>query len=84
MLTNKEIFTVPEVNLMCIFNVSDRETLMSELTAAMRDFSDAELLDIAENALTKLCKMSDTDFAALTLYPESGDYDDEQEVPYGD
>jgi hypothetical protein len=83
MFETKGRFTVEEVNLMCIFDTSSRAALMSELTAAMRDFSDEELLDIVENALTKLGKMSDGDFAALTFYPEWGDYD-EQEVPNGD
>jgi hypothetical protein len=83
MFENKSRFTVEEVNLMCIFDTSNRAALMTELAAATRDFSDEELLDIAENALTKLGKMSDADFAALTLYPEYNDYD-EQEVPNGD
>ena len=72
-------FTLEEVNLMCIFDTSSRSRLLSELTAAMPDFQEPELAEIAANALTKLNKLSDLEFAALELYPEYGDYN-EQEV----
>jgi hypothetical protein len=80
MLDNKEIFTIPEVNLMCIFDDNRRENLISKIAAAVLNFSDEELIDIANSTIAKLGKMSDNDFTALTLYPEWGDYDDEQEA----
>jgi hypothetical protein len=70
-------FTVEEINLMCIFDTSSLQTLISELTVAMFGFGDAELVDIAESALTKLGKMSGGEFSALSLYPEYDDYDGE-------
>ena len=72
-----ELFTVEEVNLMCIFDTSSREQLITELTAAIGGFDEPELIEIAETALTKLSEMSDEDFAALDLYPE---YDDAEET----
>lgn len=80
-----DLFTVEEVNLMCIFNTSSRGTLIVELIEATGNFetgdpqSDAEMLDIAVAVLDKLSKMSDEDFAALELNPAYEDYD-EQEV----
>jgi hypothetical protein len=74
-----ELFTVEEINLMCIFDTSTCGRLISELTTAMVDFntgdpqSDAELNEIAANALAKLSGMSDADFAALELCPEYND-----------
>ncbi len=62
-----ELFTVEEVNLMCIFDTSSRGSLISELTAAIGEFdsgdpqSDAEIREIAENALAKLNAMSDAE-----------------------
>ena len=76
-----ELFTVEEVNLMCIFDTSSRSRLISELTAAAGEFdsgdpqSDAEIREIAENALAKLNAMSDAEFAAFELCPEYSDND---------
>jgi hypothetical protein len=74
-----ELFTVEEVNLMCIFDMSSRGTLIVELIDATADFEDAEMLDIAVAVLDKLSKMSDEDFDALELNPIYEDCD-EQEV----
>jgi len=80
-----ELFTVEEVNLMCVFDTSGKDALIAELTAAMPDFDEPELIEIAENVIAKLGKMSDAEFSALELYPEYGDYDEESEVqPNGD
>ena len=76
-----ELFTVEEINLICIFDISSRADLISEVSAAVGDFdtgdsqSDAELKEIAENVLAKLKGMNDADFAALELCPEYSDDD---------
>jgi hypothetical protein len=70
-----ELFTVEEINLMCIFDTSSREKLIAELTAALADFEDAEMREIAEGALRKLSEMSDTDYSPLDLYPEYEEVD---------
>jgi hypothetical protein len=76
-----EIFTVEEINLICVFDTSDRGKLKNELSSAAANFdtgnaeSDAEMREIAANALAKLGGMSDADFAALELYPEYSDED---------
>ena len=65
-----ELFTVEEINLMCIFDISSRDALIAGLTTAMPDFDEPELTEITVNVLAKLYKMSDADFIALELYPE--------------
>ena len=72
-----EQFTVEEINLLCIYNTTNRNELISELIEAITDFEDDEMFEIAQNALNKVSEMSDEDFAALEFYPEYGD--DEQE-----
>jgi hypothetical protein len=67
-------FTIEEVNLMCVFDTSSRERLISELTAAV--FDEPDMAEIAANILKKLNQMSDLEFAALELYPEYGDYEE--------
>ena len=55
-------FTNDEMNLMCIYNTGTREgTLTPEET---------ELRDMTDSVVEKLKKMSDTEFAALDLYPD--------------
>jgi len=72
-----EQFTVEEINMICIFDRSSKDALITELTEAMPEFDEPGLDEIAESVLAKLAKMSDADFAALELYPEYEDYDEE-------
>ena len=71
-----ELFTVEEVNLMCIFDTSSRANLIGELATALPDFDEPEFIEIAVNALSKLTGLSDDDFAALDFYPEYDDYEE--------
>lgn len=73
----KEPFTLEEINLMCIFDMSSRNALMSDLIAATDDFEDEEILEIAIAVLEKLAAMSDEAFAAIEPYSEYGDYEEE-------
>jgi hypothetical protein len=81
-------FTVEEINLMCIFDTNSKDALITELTAAIPEFTEPELTDIAGSALIKLEKMTDAEFSMLELYPVYNDYiesDQESEVqPSGD
>ncbi|GHU95461.1 hypothetical protein FACS1894208_08300 [Clostridia bacterium] len=76
-----EIFTVEEVNLMCIFagpsgaNTTSRSALLTDLIEAVADFED-ELFEIAAPLIERLSQMSDAEFAALELYPEYDDYEE--------
>lgn len=72
-----EQFTVEEVNLMCIFDTSGKEALIAGIAAALPDFDEPELNEIAQSVLERLIRMSDADFSALELYPEYEDYDEE-------
>ena len=64
------MFTVEEESLLHIFDTSSRTALVSEIRAALPDFDEPELLEIAENALRKLESMTDVEFAAIRLSPE--------------
>jgi hypothetical protein len=72
-----EHFTVEEVNMICIFDTSSKDALITELTAAVPEFDEPGLDEIAQSVLAKLAKMSGADFDALELYPEYEDYDEE-------
>jgi len=75
-----EVFTVEEVNLMCIFDTSGRATLIRQLSAAVPDYGEQGLAEITESVIDRLSDMSDDDFCALELNPEYEEHDGEQEV----
>ncbi len=80
-----EIFTAEEVNLMCFYDTSGREIIISELTDLVSCVdtgdpqSDSEIREIAAGALSKLADMSDAEFAAISLYPAYDEDDDTTE-----
>jgi len=63
-----EQFTVEEENLMCIFDISSRDSIISSLSGAMEYFED-DMIGIAESSLVKLNKMTDEEFNELEFYP---------------
>lgn len=71
-----ERFTVEEVNLICAFNTKSRSELISALTAAMPDFDEPEMAELAETVIGRLSAMTDEGFAALELCPE---YEEQEE-----
>jgi len=71
-------FTVEEINLMCILNTDSRTMLMAQLTEAMPYFAEPELVELSENLLSRLDKMTDADFTELGLFPE---YEESEVLP---
>lgn len=75
---NQDTFTVEEENLICAFDTSSLDTAIRDISAAMPDFDEPELIEIAGNALRKLETMTDAEYSALIFSPAY--YDDETEV----
>jgi hypothetical protein len=75
---NPTLFTVEEENLICVFDTSGRTALIGDIRAAMPDFEEPEMREIADSAIAKLEAMSDAEFFALTFSPAYED--DETEV----
>lgn len=67
-------FTFEEMNLMCIYNTGSRTGLIEALTEMCGELApeETELRELTDSALTKLCAMTDEDFAQLELYPDFG------------
>ena len=65
-------FIFEEINLMCIYNTGSRTGLMEALTEMRGELSpeETELRELTDSTLTKLCAMTDEDFAQLELYPD--------------
>jgi len=62
------MFSIEEINLMCIFDISDRQTLLSELRESLPDVYDPEMREVYESAIEKLERVSDAGFAEIGLY----------------
>ena len=54
-----ELFTEPEINLMCIFDTNNKETLLSDLKLCLKDVYEPEMIDIIETTIKKLEKITD-------------------------
>ena len=66
-------FTHEEINLMSIYNAAGtREGLIAALTEmwGYLDAEEAELRELTDSALAKLCRMSDAEYDALDLFPD--------------
>ena len=62
------VFSAEEINLMCIFDTSNKNKLLAELRESRNDVYDPEMLEIYDNAIDKLEKISDGDFSEIGLY----------------
>ena len=67
-MLNQFTFSAEEINLMCIFDTSTKENLLSELRDSLRDVYDPEMRDIYDSTIEKLSTISDEDFSKIGLY----------------
>ena len=65
-------FTFEETNLLCIYNTGSRTGLIDALTEMRGELSpeEAELRELTDSALAKLCGITDAEYAALDLTPD--------------
>ena len=66
---NYTLFTVEEENLICVFDMSSRNTLMSGISEAIPEFDEPEMQEIAVSALRKLEAMTEAEFSAYIFSP---------------
>jgi hypothetical protein len=72
----RDIFSVEEINLMCIFNTGDKAGLLAELLESLPGIYDPDMREIYESAIAKLETVSDEDFAGVGFYI-ADDFDDD-------
>ncbi len=63
----KNVFTVEESNLICIFQSENRTKVMKDINRALEYIDDTDMTELCENVLEKLGKMSDKEFETLEL-----------------
>lgn len=79
----QEIFTVEEINLMCIFDTSSRTALLSDLEVSLPDVYDPDMRDVFHTAIYSLNKLTDTEFLDIGLYI-ADEYADEEDFAIAD
>ena len=75
-------FTVEEMNLMCVYDTSDRGRLITGIRESLPHLLEPELKELAQGITVRLEAMTDCEFAALNPVPQ---YEDEggTEVQHG-
>ena len=58
-------FSAEEINLMSIFDTSDRETLRNDLVTALHDVYEPEMIEVFGSALEKLDTLTDEELAEI-------------------
>ena len=62
-------YTVEEINLICIYDTSDRYILIAEIEEAISYVDDPEILSLMKKVLEKLYVTPDLYFSELPLFP---------------
>ncbi|MCL2775702.1 MAG: transposon-transfer assisting family protein [Oscillospiraceae bacterium] len=64
-------FSAEEINLMCIYDTTNRVKLISEIKTSLTDVSDPELIEIMETVIDKLEHTTDEEYADMSFFPTS-------------
>ena len=64
-------FTVEEIILMCCFNTSSRKRLIDDMESVTLKNTDGEIAELMYKTVQKLEAMSDAEFDALYIAPDS-------------
>ena len=73
-----EQFSVEEMNLMCIYNIDSRQSLLADLREGLADVYEPEMREVFESAIAKLESISDEDYSG-TGFTIADEYPDGEE-----
>ena len=68
-LGNKVVNNVEMMNLMCIFNHSDRKVLAEDISASLPYIDDQDMAELMKQTVLLLEEMSEEDFSELVFVP---------------
>lgn len=57
-------FSVDEMNVIAIYDTTDRKKLITQLKSVLPNIEDTELSEITEEAINKLERMTDEEFSS--------------------
>jgi hypothetical protein len=70
--TISDVFTVEEINLMCIYDTADKDRLIAEIRESARDVYEPEMLDIMRAVIMKLGHLTGEEYADIGFFPADG------------
>jgi hypothetical protein len=73
-------FTAEEINLMSIFDTTDRETLRNDLVTALHDVYEPDMIEIFGNVMEKLDALTDEEYRDIGFFIADEDEFIENEV----
>ena len=73
-------FSAEEINLMSIFDTSDRETLRNDLVTALHDVYEPEMLEVFGSVLEKLDTLTDAVFVEIGFYIAEDELDGDNDT----
>jgi len=68
MIISLDRFSAEEINLMAIFDTTDREALRNDLLTALHDVYEPEMIEIIGSTLEKLDSLTDEEFTEIGFY----------------
>ena len=68
-MINNVIFSAEEINLMCIFDISSKEYLLSDLRESLHNIYDPEMREIYESTIEKLENMGEEEYISIDFHP---------------
>ena len=75
-------FSVEEINLMSIFDTTNREMLRSDLVTALHDVYEPDMIAVFASTLEKLDTLTDEEFTEIGFYIADDGLD--EEVAFGE
>ena len=63
----KNVFTVEESNLICIFQSDSRTKVMEDINRALKHIDDMDMIELCENVIEKLGRMADEEFENMMI-----------------
>ena len=70
-----ELFTVPEINLICIFDTSSKETILIDLKLCQKNIYEPEMIELVKTTIKKLEKITDEEFTEIGYFIADNFYD---------
>ena len=68
MILTLDKFSAEEINLMCLFDTTDREALRNDLLTALHDVYEPEMIEVIGSTMEKLDSLTDDEFAEIGFY----------------
>ena len=77
----RKIISIEMMNLMCIFDCSDRESLTKDIRASLPYIDDSDMAELMKQTIDAVENMSDVEFVEIEFEPT---WDESEDNEYAD